>query len=270
MPYHLLHQKDRRPDASMDLLRKVVDEAVEPEYAQVAARTTQRHHPVFTALALFLVGGLVATGFVQTLRAAPAQAQERAHLISEIRRLEGNLEQTQARLDATRAGTSDLQTRALGNDEYARRLQQDIEGLAGPTGAAAVSGPGVVIVVDDGIGREQENRVLDRDLQLLVNGLWEAGAEAISINGHRLSGMSAIRNAGDAITVDYRSLIRPYRVEAIGDPRRLEARLADTLGGQLWASLERNYQMRYEVARQDRIDLREDTTMGLRFARVPE
>ncbi|WP_026926506.1 DUF881 domain-containing protein [Granulicoccus phenolivorans] len=268
MRYHLQQPKDRRPDASMDLLRKVIDEAVEPEYAAVAARTTRRHHPVYTALALFLVGGLVATGFIQTLQAAPAAAQERSRLISEITRLEGNLTRTQAEVDRARGETADLQQRALGSDAQARQLQRDIDTLSGPAGAVAVSGPGVAIVVDDGTGREQANRVLDRDLQLLVNGLWQAGAEAISINGHRLSATSAIRNAGDAITVDYRSLNRPYRVEAIGDPRTLEARLADTLGGQLWASLARNYQMRYEITRQDRLVLREDSTITLRFATV--
>ena len=36
----------------------------------------------------------------------------------------------------------------------------------------------------------------------LVNGLWQAGAEAISINGQRLTSTSAIRFAGQAILVD--------------------------------------------------------------------
>ena len=35
------------------------------------------------------------------------------------------------------------------------------------------------------------------DLQILVNGLWESGAEAISVNGHRLSTLTAIRGAGE-------------------------------------------------------------------------
>ena len=44
--------------------------------------------------------------------------------------------------------------------------------------------------------------MLDPDLQKLVNGLWAAGAEAISINGQRLTNLSAIREAGEAITVN--------------------------------------------------------------------
>ena len=34
------------------------------------------------------------------------------------------------------------------------------------------------------------------DLQKLVNGLWQVGAEAISINGQRLTSLTAIREAG--------------------------------------------------------------------------
>ena len=89
-------------------------------------------------------------------------------------------------------------------------------------------------MVDDApVGRRttRRDRVLDIDLQVLANGLWQAGAEAVSINGHRLSDLTAIRSAGDAITVDYRSLTRPYRVEAIGDPRTLQARFVESAGG---------------------------------------
>ncbi len=79
--------------------------------------------------------------------------------------------------------------------------------------------------------------MLDVDLQILANGLWQAGAEAVAINGHRLSSLTAIRSAGDAITVDFRSLTRPYRVEAIGDPRTLPARFVETAGGAWWHEL---------------------------------
>ena len=44
------------------------------------------------------------------------------------------------------------------------------------------------MVVDDAPGATTDKQqVLDQDLQQLVNGLWLVGAEAISINGHRLT-----------------------------------------------------------------------------------
>ena len=58
-------------------------------------------------------------------------------------------------------------------------------------------GPGVRIVVDDAPGRRRDrSAVRDADLAELVDGLWEAGAEAISINGQRLTASRAIRNVG--------------------------------------------------------------------------
>lgn len=65
-------------------------------------------------------------------------------------------------------------------------------------------------MVDDAANglRDGRDRVLDMDLQILTDGLWQAGAEAISVNGHRLSALTAIRGAGEAITVDNRSLTR--------------------------------------------------------------
>ena len=58
-----------------------------------------------------------------------------------------------------------------------------------------------------------------------MNGLWTAGAEAISINGQRLTVLTAIRNGGPVINVNSRPLAPPYTVQAIGDPRTLLADL---------------------------------------------
>ena len=86
-----------------------------------------------------------------------------------------------------------------------RSQQRTIQELEPGVGAVAVRGPGLVIVVDDAPSSEnsQPDRVYDVDLQILTNGLWQAGAEAVAINGHRLSALTAIRGAGEAITVDY-------------------------------------------------------------------
>ena len=78
----------------------------------------------------------------------------------------------------------------------------------------AVTGPGITVTLDDsadavsgsdparGSSGFEEGRVSAADLQIVSNGLWAAGAEAISINGQRLTTRSAIRFAGQAILVD--------------------------------------------------------------------
>ena len=130
----------------------------------------------------------------------------------------------------------------------------------------------MLIVVDDAPADSSDtrDRVLDLDLQVLANGLWQAGAEAIAINGHRLSTLTAIRGAGDAITVDYRSLTRPYRVEAIGDPRTLHARLVESPGGAWWNELAQNRRMRYEISGVNELDTRRRPGHGLRYAQTDD
>lgn len=51
---------------------------------------------------------------------------------------------------------------------------------------------------------------------MIVNGLWQAGATDMAINGRRLTPTSAIRAAGEAILVNYRPMSPPYVVSAIG------------------------------------------------------
>ena len=97
--------------------------------------------------------------------------------------------------------------------------------------------------------------VLDQDLQKLVNGLWLVGAEAISINGQRLTNLTAIREAGGAITVNFKSLGRPYTVSAIGNKNQMAARLLDTEGGRTWLALRTSFGLRFDVNSEDSMTL---------------
>ncbi len=89
----------------------------------------------------------------------------------------------------------------------------------------------------------------------LVNGLWEAGAEAISINGQRLTTLSTIRQAGDAITTNSRSLSRPYVVSAVGNQDTLPARFAETSSGQAWLDLQRELGLKLTITPVDSLRL---------------
>lgn len=136
-------------------------------------------------------------------------------------------------------------------------------------GAVEVHGPGVKLVVDDakeadgggdGDARETSGfsdtgRVRDRDMQRVVNGLWESGAEAISINGQRLTALSAIRAAGDAILVDNKPLVPPYTVLAVGDGERLSTAFQNSGDGQYLDALRKNFHIRTGISVEDDIRL---------------
>jgi len=59
-------------------------------------------------------------------------------------------------------------------------------------------------------------------LELLVNELRAAGAEAIAVNGHRIVSTSGFSCAGATILIDTKRLSAPYKIEAIGDPANLK------------------------------------------------
>jgi uncharacterized protein YlxW (UPF0749 family) len=59
-------------------------------------------------------------------------------------------------------------------------------------------------------------------LELLVNELWAAGAEAVSINNYRIGNTTGFSCAGTTILVDTKRLAPPYEISAIGDPKNLK------------------------------------------------
>jgi uncharacterized protein YlxW (UPF0749 family) len=127
------------------------------------------------------------------------------------------------------------------------------------------------VTVDDAAdARSDRQRVLDGDLQRLVNGLWEAGAEAVAVNDQRLTQLSAIRTAGEAIHVNFKPLRRPYVIAAIGNPDQMPARFIETRGGAWWLNLRSLYQVRFDMSSREEITLPAVRLDDLRLARLPE
>ena len=116
-------------------------------------------------------------------------------------------------------------------------------------------GPGVRITVDNRPGVEVDSEIRDEDLAILVDGLFEAGAEAIAINDQRVNALGGIRNTGRAIHVNGRPVNAPYVVSAIGDDRTLQADLLQTSEGQEWFALVNGLDFVYEPENVDDIRL---------------
>ncbi|MGJ3509620.1 DUF881 domain-containing protein [Enemella sp. A6] len=257
--------QQRRPDASMTLLREITEQALDPAYARAAAGPHRPRARVMLMLVLLLAGALFAVAAVQTTKTRPAIAAEREELIRHIEAARARQNELRARVQETDSEVTRLQNEAIGHDRDLEDLRLELDRLEPLASGVAVQGPGVVLTVDDAPG-DQNQRVVDTDLQQLVNGLWSSGAEAIAINGHRLSSLTAIRGAGESITVDYRSLSRPYVVEAIGNPKTLLADFADSSGGRWWAYVTQNFGLRFDSRTADVLELAADPGQDLRYA----
>ncbi|MFJ2949255.1 DUF881 domain-containing protein [Streptomyces sp. NPDC087226] len=263
-----------RPDASMSLLTNVMDHSLDEGYAEAAARRKavgESGLPRTLRAKLGLAVGLVFAALVVTVGAAqarveaPVVAKEREELIDRIDQETDAADELEDSVDALRADVGARQREAL------RDSGGDRSALVGMlSGAVAVHGPGVRLVVNDAkdasgggggdgprstSGFSDTGRVRDRDMQRVVNGLWESGAEAVSINGQRLTALSAIRAAGDAILVDNKPLVPPYTVLAVGDGGELSDRFQNSADGLYLHALQENYGIRTAISVEDDVRL---------------
>lgn len=258
----------------MSLLTNVMDHSLDDGYAEAAARKKAEGAggmPKTVRAKLGLAAGLVLAALVVTVGAAqarvaaPTVAKERQELIDRIERETAAADKLEGNVDKLRDDVSARQREALKTDGGSD--QADLAGIL--SGAVAVHGPGVKLVVNDakeattgGDGDPRETsgfsdtgRVRDRDMQRVVNGLWESGAEAVAINGQRLTALSAIRAAGDAILVDNKPLVPPYTVLAVGDGKRLSTRFQNSADGLYLHALQENYGIRTSISVEDDVRL---------------
>jgi uncharacterized protein YlxW (UPF0749 family) len=170
----------------------------------------------------FLIGTSVVTGQAERQKAAPRRA-ELVSLIGERQRLVDDLDSAVSLL---RRDVAQAQSRASRASSRDRAEAQDVARLAEAAGTVPLSGAGLVVSLSPSSrpapSPEEAGAYLihDADLQLVVNELWAAGAEAIAINDSRLVATTPIRAAGGTIVVNFRPLSPPFKVTAIGADRR--------------------------------------------------
>lgn len=256
----------------MSLLTNVMDHSLDDGYAEATAKRKadgSAAMPRTLKAKLGLAAGLVLAAFVVTLGAAearisaPVLAKERGELIQRIDTETSAADKLESQVDKARDDVGERQRKAL--EKHGGDQGQLVALLSGAT---AVKGPGVKLVVDDAKGTDQggggprettgftdTGRVRDRDMQRVVNGLWQSGAEAIAINGQRLTALSAIRAAGDAILVDNKPLVPPYTVLAVGDGKRLSTAFEDSADGQYLRALKDTFDIRTSMSVQDEVRL---------------
>lgn len=270
----------------MSLITNVMDHSLDDGYAEAAARRKSRGEsglPKTLRARLGLAAGLVLAALVVTVGAAqarvtaPVVAKERQELIDRIDSETADADELESTVDKLRDDVGARQRAALKSSGGS--AEADLAGLL--SGATAVHGPGVKLVVNDAkeasAGGDASNpretsdfsdtgRLRDRDMQRVVNGLWASGAEAISINGQRLTALSAVRAAGDAILVDNRPLVPPYTVLAVGDGERLSARFRNSADGLYLHALEEQYGIRATIAAEGDIRLPAAPSVIVRIA----
>lgn len=264
----------RRPDASMTLLRELFERPHGPDYSPPPPRDPaggKRH--VFQEVIVLILTIAIGAGGVWAARQlrlpVDSALAARTVLEEQITDRSAVTESLRDDIEALRAEISDLKGLTSSPAEQARERQAEIAAIH--AGTIAVSGPGVEVELEEtSRPTSPEQRVLDVDLQVLVNGLWASGAEAISINDRRLAYGTAIRTAGEVILVDLQPVQSPYVVRAIGDPDRLVRNFAKTSAAEHLNTLYSSYRISSSLTQYSRIDMPGGNSPRLTYAEPTE
>jgi uncharacterized protein YlxW (UPF0749 family) len=236
--------RDLPPHVTTPLLSLVTQQALEEDYRQVADRKgssgTPPDPPKVRAVAVAVIaafGILVSVAAVQNSRNEAVEDAGRATLIARIEEERALLRSQQDRVADLTRENQQLADEVDARTASRQQAETQLTRLQASAGFAPVTGGGVRIVVDGNPNGDERQQVTDADLAILVDGLFEAGAEAIAINDQRLNSLGSIRNTGPAVHVNTRPLSPPYTVRAIGDSQTLQADLLNTTHGAEFFSL---------------------------------
>lgn len=240
---------------TVPLLQLITQRSLDADYEHVARRRraggeAAAPHPVprrTAGLVLLVFGLLVTVAAVQTSRNASANDASRESLIQQAELRRADVADLQRQVSHEEAAVVALQGRLSSLADDQKAVSARVERLQGRTGFGAVRGPGIRVTVNSAPGSAGSQLVRDSDLTLLTDALWSAGADAISVNGQRLTVLSAFRNVGIGILVNSQPVNPPYVFEVLGDPDTLPANLLASSVGQKWYALKESLGFRFAV-----------------------
>lgn len=233
------------PDRAEGLLEQIAETALDDDYYVVRSgpgEQSGQFNTVLTGAVLAIFALLIAIAALQTRSDRPASQRERETLISDVDARKTRLSNQESTAQGLRDEVDGLKSAVVGFDPAYENLRV----LTADRGAA---GPGLRITLDP--DESSSLQITDRDLENVVNALWYAGAEAISINDERIGTLTAIRLAANSIKVNYRSIAPPYTILALGDASSLDDRFAATSVGRLWLERRDDGDVRFGVTRSD-------------------
>jgi len=185
--------------------------------------------------ALLGLGFLIAAQLASEGPRVRYTTQERSPLVETATQLQEGQEALKARILELRAQIQSAEGASEGSAALVHELNDALKEARIAAGLIPLTGTGIVLQLEDsGEPPAPDVNVSDylvgaHDLRRIVEELWAAGAEAISINGERITATTAIIDVGPSVLANAAYLAGPYQVTALG-PENLYARLVAAPG----------------------------------------
>lgn len=225
-------------------------------------------------VALLGLGFLVAAQLASEGPRVRYTSQERSPLVETASELQAQQDELKAAVLDRRARIQAAEQAGEGSAALVRDLNEELEQARIAAGLIPLTGTGIVLQLEDSLApvapdaNEADYLVGARDLRTVIEELWSAGAEAVSVNGERITPTTSIIDIGPSILVNSAYLVPPYQVTALG-PDDLYPRLSASTGFvDFIRARAEGYGIRVQFAEPDAVDLPAFAgTVTLRYAR---
>lgn len=142
-------------------------------------------------------------------------------LIDEVFKSQEEYDNLYTQLEQAEAKLEIIRTQALSGSQEDSNSEQELKENNLLLGLSEVTGEGIIITLDDNRKVEGDELnisqylVHEEDLLQVLNELYNAGAEAISINGNRIVSTSSILCDGNIIRVNGKIITVPITIKSI-------------------------------------------------------
>jgi uncharacterized protein YlxW (UPF0749 family) len=175
-------------------------------------------------LALLALGFLIAAQLRTEAPRVRYASNERVALVETATELQGRQDMLKQRLLDLRKEIQNLESQGQGSAALLKDLGGRLRDARVAAGLTALQGPGLVLQLRDSAksvpaGENPTDYLVSaRDLRSVVEELWLAGAEAVAVNGERVTAAGAIIDIGGSVLLNSAYLSPPYQISAIGPP----------------------------------------------------
>lgn len=187
---------------------------------------------VSVTLVCFVIGALLALQFTTQRKTGEVSRYGRADVLAGLlAAYQGRMDKQETEIKELRAQLNEYREASTKREKMLALLNEQLTQDQIALGLVEVKGPGIVMHLDDSElarkpGEDKERFLVhDYDLWPVVNELRSADAEAISINGQRVVGTTAIRCVGLVLKINDAPVASPFVIKAIGDPAALSGAL---------------------------------------------
>ena len=183
---------------------------------------------VTLGIALLALGFLIAAQLTAQGPRIRYTTQERAPLVETAIELQRQHDLLRDEIVELRRQIATLEEQGQGTTDIVRSLNRQLEEARVAAGLIPLTGTGLVLQLNDSTlpipagADEADYLVTARDIRTVIAELWLAGAEAISVNGERITVSTGVLDIGHTILVNSAYLSPPYQVSAIGPTDLLE------------------------------------------------